>query len=218
MVCPIVMIHGNHEDFEFLRSIVPKTQKRPQTPVAVAELPTVDRFGHIHYLPSGWQCISTSGLVIAGIGGIESKSPHQKYDPMAYLDQGAIRHLQRMPRANLLISHQGPATFQPRGGSTTLNAFVTASLAEIWCHGHSTHEDPRIHSSTQCTILPLHDVAFHSDKSKPDDPGKDAWAAIEFFSDAPANIRRERPACWPEFQKFKWISVDNTLVAPILYY
>ena len=103
--CPVVMVHGNHEGFAHLVELL--TDDLPTNPVAISELPRVDSAGFIHYLPSGWKCVTRSGIVIGGIGGIERGQRQARYHDLAYLDELAI--------LNLLESRHEPV--RPRSGS-----------------------------------------------------------------------------------------------------
>jgi hypothetical protein len=117
--CPVVMVHGNHEGFDHLRTLVPS--RRPTQPVDMSDLPTVDTDGFIRYLPSGWRTTTAAGFVVGGIGGMEAGQPLVKYHPMAFIDDNAVEMLLRDGPVDILLTHQGPSLVQGTGGSPTLD-------------------------------------------------------------------------------------------------
>jgi len=209
--CPIVMVHGNHEGFEHLEQLLPAHYSK--APVSVSTLPTVDAGGRIHYLPSGWQCRTRAGTTIAGIGGIESGQRAAKYHPLAYLELPAIKRLPRMDRSDLLITHQGPARTQADGGSELLDVLLDGHVSRVWCHGHCVR-NPDIVYHGLTTVVPLHDIAFHSVKDKPLNPANDAMAVIEFHENDEIRIQRGQPLCWRDYRKHRWTEVGEVLVPP----
>jgi predicted phosphodiesterase len=88
LVCPVVMVHGNHEGFEHLARLVPG--RTPDEPVDASDLPAVDTNGHIHLLPSGWRTETPSGLSVAGVGGIERGQRRVDYHEMAFIRDDAV--------------------------------------------------------------------------------------------------------------------------------
>ena len=78
---PVVMVHGNHEGFDHLERLVPTAI--PGRPVAIHTLPPVDTHGHIRLLPPGWTAELSSGLIVAGVGGIHPGQRAADYHPMA---------------------------------------------------------------------------------------------------------------------------------------
>ncbi len=215
LVCPVAMVHGNHEGFTHLATLV--SGPLPAVPVGIMELPAVDSAGHLRYLPSGWKCVTPAGLVVGGIGGIERGQRYADYHALAYLDEAAILHLLEGGRFDLLITHQGPAAVQGDHGSKALQLLLDAEIARVWCHGHST-PNPVIgtagpHGAT--TVVPLRDIAFASKGPHAEDPGEDGWACITFGQDL--TVRRERPDFWRDYRRRKWRQLpDGRLVCPDL--
>jgi hypothetical protein len=104
------MVNGNHEEFAHLeRPVAPRI---PDEPVRPDDLPAVDTAGHIHLLPSGWRTRLPSGLLVAGVGGIERGQRCAEYHPMAYLEDDAVAHLLGVGAVDLLATHQGPSAVQ----------------------------------------------------------------------------------------------------------
>lgn len=210
---PVVMVHGNHEGFSNLQSILP--EKAPLKPVPIDSLPAVDPAARIRYLPSGWQCRTRTELIVSGIGGIELGQREAKYHSLAYLDRKNINRLEKLERADILITHQGPALTQNEGGSHLLDGLLGPRIARAWFHGHSVH-NPEIREIRGTTVVPLHDIAFHSLKDSPDDPGIDGWAMVHFDTAGGVQVQRERPAFWREYRKRKWQMVGDVLKCPDL--
>ena len=102
--CPVVMVHGNHEGFIDLEPWA--AQPIPKHPLEMSALPAIDTGQRIRYLPSGWKCRTPSGLIVAGIGGIEREQRHAKYHALAYLNERAILHLAEGTQVDILITHQ----------------------------------------------------------------------------------------------------------------
>jgi hypothetical protein len=214
LLCPVVMVHGNHEGFAHLEALAPPAI--PAAPVEVPALPPVDPGGHLRYLPSGWRCRTGSGLVVAGVGGIERGQRYADYHEMAYIDPGAVLHLLEQPPADVLITHQGPSGLQGEKGSDTLQLLLDGGVARAWFHGHSI-PNPEIgrFGPGACTlVVPLGDVAFPSKGPEADDPGEDGWAV---FYPGEAAVRRQRPEFWRDYRKRRWLEVDERrLVSPDL--
>ena len=74
---------------------------------------------------------------------------------------------------------------------------------------------PHIRTVRGVQVVPLHDIAFETDKRAPDDPG-DGWSILTF--DGPdVEIRRERPDFWRDYRRFKWgTKGEGVLVSPDL--
>jgi predicted phosphodiesterase len=214
LLCPVIMVHGNHEGFAHLETLV--ASPIPTEAVEIARLPTVDPGCLISYLPSGWRCRTQSGLVVAGVGGIERGQRLADYHEMAYIDQDAVAHLLGQAQADVLITHQGPSGLQGEMGSETLQLLLEEGSARAWFHGHaSPHPDIRRFGRGEATlVVPLKDIAFASKGLDGDDPGEDGWAVL--YGDG-ADVRRERPGFWREYRKRKWKAVDERrLVCPDL--
>jgi hypothetical protein len=213
LLCPVVMVHGNHEGFPHLKTLTSPTI--PDEVVEMLALPTVDPGRHIRYLPSGWRCRTRSGLVVAGVGGIERGQRYADYHEMAYIDQYAVLHLLDQPPADVLITHQGPSGLQGEKGSDTLQLLLEAGSARVWFHGHSI-ANPEIRGygpDGTTLVIPLEDIAFPSKGPHGDDPGENGWALYG----GGADVRRERPEFWRDYRKRKWQAVDEQrLVCPDL--
>ncbi|MEO0814734.1 MAG: metallophosphoesterase [Myxococcota bacterium] len=141
IVCPIVMVHGNHEGFRKLAALHPN--RIPELPVSIEALPTVDSGGRIRWLPSGWRTVGPGGRIFAGLGGIERGQRTAQYHDLAYIDQDAATELCSLePGAvDVLLTHQGPASTQGRQGSETLDVLLETRVAKHCFHGHSTRHD-----------------------------------------------------------------------------
>jgi Calcineurin-like phosphoesterase len=215
LTCPVVMVHGNHEGFPHLRQLAGDSV--PDRLVAPAELPRVDTAGHILYLPSGWGMRTSSGLTVAGVGGIERGQRYASYHDLAYLDEAAILHLLEQPPVDVLITHQGPNSVQGDHGSPALQALLDAEIAKVWFHGHSipNREITCAGPNGSTLVVPLGDVAFPGKGPTPDDPGEDGWACVSFSG--LLAVRRERPAFWREYRRRRWHRrPDGQLVCPDL--
>ena len=127
--CPVVMVHGNHEGFSHLETLMPKNI--PSEPVQITELPGVDTSGYIHFLPSGWKCFTPSGLIVAGVGGIERDQRKAGYHDMAYLNDDAIAALLEGSSVDVLITHQGPSSLQSSQGSETLQILLDSEISKV---------------------------------------------------------------------------------------
>ena len=115
LCCPVVMVHGNHDGFAHLQTLFSRS-RRPVAPVPVQDLRGVDSREFIRYLPSGWKTVLPSGLLVAGVGGMEAGQRRSKYHPLAYIEDGAVEGLLAEGRVDVLVTHQGPASVQgPRG-------------------------------------------------------------------------------------------------------
>ncbi len=215
LLCPVVMVHGNHEGFAHLARLIAGLDI-PADPVALPELPIVDTGGHLRYLPSGWKLIAPkSGKIVAGIGGIEEGQRYARYHPLAYLDETPILHLLDGPNFDVLITHQGPSGVQGNHGSPLLQNLLDAGLARFWFHGHSTPHKTITAAGPNgvTTLVPLEDIAFPGKGPNADDPGEDGWACLF----AEGTILRERPAFWREYRRRRWLQLtDGRLVCPDL--
>lgn len=213
LVCHVVMVHGNHEGFCHLETLVPPTI--PDEPVSLRELPVVDTGGYLHYLPSGWRCETPRGLVIGGVGGIEKGQRYADYHPMAYIDQDAVSHLLEQPPVDVLITHQGPSELQGEKGSETLQLLLDEAKAPVWFHGHSTPQKAISHCGPNqgTLVVPLEDIAFSCKGPEGDDPGENGWAILHKGSE----VERCRPDFWREYRKRRWHAIDEKgLVCPDL--
>jgi hypothetical protein len=212
LTCPVVMVHGNHEGFAHLETLV--SRRIPADPVAIDELRGVDSRGFIRYLPSGWRLRTESGKVVAGIGGMAAGQRQAKYHPLAYLDERAIDTVLCSGPVDVLITHQGPAAVQGRYGAPQLDPLLEQGTARYWFHGHSIPQ-PDVATIGKTTVVPLADVAFSSKGSRADDPGDNGWSRLT-FSDPPTLIR-ERPEFWRDYRRGKWTAIaGGQLVCPDL--
>lgn len=129
LACPVVMVHGNHEGFTRLESLV--TSPMSSEIVEVADLPGVDSSGRIQYLPSGCRCRTPGGLIVGAVGGIEEGQRRAEYHELAYVEDEAVLRIVDGPNLDVLITHQGPATTQ--GAATVRNAstFDKSNLSSV---------------------------------------------------------------------------------------
>ena len=216
LTCPVIMVHGNHEGFLHLESLV--RPEFPRAPVEVNALPTVDTGGHIRLLPSGWAVALPSGVVAGGIGGIEEGQRFARYHRMAYLDEAAILHLcEEIKRVDLFLTHQGPASIQGAGGSPTLERVLDAGVPRAWFHGHSLSDEDihRAGPGERTLVVPLEDIAFPGRDPENDLPGAGGWAAVTVGDDV--DVRREPPPFLREFRRGRWTRTKGgLLVSPAL--
>ena len=215
LTCPVVMVHGNHEGFSHLATLVPTVS--PDTIYDIRQLPTVDSGGFIRYLPSGLRCRTASGIIVGGIGGIELGQRDAKYHDLAYLDESAILRFLDNPPIDLLITHQGPAGIQADGGSTLLQELLDAEKMRCWCHGHSIRR-PGIADAGpngRVRVVPLEDATF---TKSTDEPGRDCFAAIYFDSPTePPRVEMIYPENWRNYRRKHWLQLDeHRLVNPDL--
>jgi hypothetical protein len=210
LTCPIVMVHGNHEGFGHLRSLVPR--RRPADPVPIDDLPTVDTGDRIRYLPSGWRIRTAGGHVVAGVGGMEAGQRRSRYDEMAYVDDAAVSTLCDLGGVDLLVTHQGPTAVQGDHGSPTLQRLLDAGVARVWCHGHSTPVGD-VTVVDRSTVVPLGDIAF----TRSGEPGPHGFAHVT-YADAGPTVVKAAPPFWREYrQKFWRPAPDGRLVCPDLW-
>jgi hypothetical protein len=215
LLCPVVIVHGNHEGFALLERIIPP--QPPAKPVPCAALPGVDAAGHIRYLTSGWHCVTPGGVLVGGIGGIERGQRQADYHRLAYIDDDAVLRLLEGPKLDILVTHQGPADTQGDVGSSSLQMLLDEEIAKVWFHGHSIPNPDIVHGGPKgdTLIVPLGDVAFPGKGLEAEDPGKDAWAWVQFQPDLV--VDRQRPEFWREFRRYKWEAQPNgQLVCPCL--
>ncbi|MBN2000809.1 metallophosphoesterase [candidate division KSB1 bacterium] len=207
LLCPVIMVHGNHEGFEHLAAIVPAGI--PSAPAGIDDLPGVDSQGFIKYLPSGWTVRLSGGVLAGGVGGIEHGQRTADYQKLAYLTDEAILSLLEGPSLDLLVTHQGPASTQGSKGSSQLQLLLDAEKSRVWCHGHSI-TDKQIRRTGKTTIVPLGDVAFTVKGPAAGDPGKDGWCILQFGDTI--YTKRARPEFWRDYRLRKWVSDKNGLL------
>ncbi len=209
LTCPVVMVHGNHEGFDHLRSVAPRRQS--PAVVTLDDLPPVDTGGHLRYLPSGWRVRTPGGRVAAGVGGIEPGQRRARYDPMAYVDPAAVSALSAAGGVDLLVTHQGPTAVQGDHGSPTLDPLLAA--AAVWCHGHSTPVGD-VTAVDGCTVVPLGDVAF----TRAGEPGVDGFAHVTFGGGGDPVVVKAPPPFWRSYRRKLWpAAADGRLVCPDLW-
>lgn len=206
--CPVVMVHGNHEDFPLLQGL---GEFAPGQQLELETLPRVDPGGHLRYLPSGCR-VEIGGWLVGGLGGIE---PGQRvsadYHPWAYLQPQAVQAIAHGPRLDLLLTHQGPARLQGSpAGSQLLDRLLEGGRApRVWCHGHSVRHD-QLELVGAGQVVPLHGVAFHERE-----PGRDAWCWLD--PGDPPMLQRGRPGGWEQLRSTEWLTLpDGRQVAPPL--
>jgi hypothetical protein len=216
--CPVVMVSGNHEDFEHLASITPPDI--PDDPVAIEELPRVDPGRRISLLPRGWRCVTRSGVALAGLGGVH-REQRSKYKQGAYIDEYALEVLMEVPPVDILLTHTGPAAVQPfPRGTPVLDPLLHRELALSWFHGHSIANEAIVHVG-KTVVVPLHGVAFEPRSSSPADPGRKAWCIASFKQDSieidrlgPDPHRRDH-AFWYELTHGGWTMPRDRRGRPI---
>lgn len=216
LCCPVVMVHGNHEGFAHLRSLVPATN--PRQPVPLEDLPAVDPRGRLRLLPSGWLTHLPQGHTVAGIGGIEPGQRRAQYHPMAYIDEAAVNRLLRH-HVTILLTHQGPSQFQGNDkGSPTLQKLLDAGKADAWFHGHSI-ENPEIQRAgpgNKCQVVPLNEIPFQVKGLLVGDPGEGGWALVT-LGPVSIHIYKSDQPCLRSFRRKGWKPTRNGwLIAPPL--
>lgn len=212
IVCPVIMVHGNHEGFDHLSRLdnIPFSAEIHEA----MDLPEVDTGGNIRYLPSGCKVRLPSGIVIAGVGGIERGQRRVDYHSMAYIDDDAVTHLLSEPRVDIMLTHEGPARVQgEEKGSVTFDMLLEARKARLWFHGHSTpHPDIVDFEEEQLRVVPLGDIAF---PKAGNEPGADGWVIVENRG-GELDARKETPIFLRTFRRHKWIDTESGLVSPSL--
>jgi hypothetical protein len=216
LCCPVVMVHGNHEGFAHLATLAPR--RRPAEVLEIEQLPAVVAGRFIRYLPSGWKMTTASGLIVAGVGGMEPGQRRARYHPMAFVDESAVESLLDGSKADILITHQGPSAVQGEHGSPTLQALLDADVARVWFHGHSTPNPQPIDAGPNgaCRVVPLGDVAFAGRGKSAGEPGLGGWAYLTVRDGVPV-VRKETPPFWRDLRQSHWARTsDGGLVAPDL--
>ena len=215
LTCPVVMVHGNHEGFSHLQTLVSAVAS--DEIIEIDRLHAVDSGGFIRYLPSGCRCRTRSGIVVGGIGGIEIGQRTAKYHNLAYLDDMAILKFLEIPSVDLLVTHQGPSGIQGDGGSGSLQELLNAEKMRCWCHGHSIRHPEIVDTgSNNCVrVVPLEDATF---KKGSNDPGRNCFAAIQFTSpEEPPRVEMFYPQNWRNYRRRHWLQLDEQrLVCPNL--
>jgi predicted phosphodiesterase len=223
LTCPVVMVHGNHEGFSHIETLIPTVP--PKDILDIDQLPTVDSGGFIRYLPSGFRCRTASGKTVGGIGGIEFGHREGRYHNLAYFDERTVSRFLEYPMLDLLITHQGPSSLQGDGGSLVLQSLLDAARMKVWCHGHSVSNPKIVTSESGVRVVPLEDATFQKQGSRAretsqragtfvnptGEPNDDCMAMIQFpdDSDVPAQITRGRPANWHIFRRQHWYALDD---------
>jgi len=216
LVCPVVMVHGNHEGFAHLAPLVPAGF--PEQPVALTELPAIEPSGRIRLLPSGWLAVTASGLVVVGVGGIERGQRTAAYHPMAYIDDAAVARLLDADQPDILVTHQGPTSIQGEHGSETLQLLLDHRAPAVWCHGHSTpHPNPvSAGPAGRTRVVPLGGIAFSGRGPNRYAPGADGWAMIARVGEELVVDKRAPPGL-RELRQHRWSRTpDGLLVCPAL--
>ena len=217
LTCPVVMVHGNHEGFAHLETLFPR--RRPAEPVPADQLRGVDSAEFIRYLPSGWKTVTPSGLIVAGLGGMErGQRRAAKYHPMAFIDDSAVEALLDGGKVDVLVTHQGPSLVQGQEGSPTLDVLLEEEVARAWFHGHGTPNPVPAHGGRNgmCLVVPLGDIAFPGRGRNANDPGLYGWSYLTFRNGAPVAVK-ETPPFWRDLRRHHWAQADDgRLVAPDL--
>jgi hypothetical protein len=208
LTCPIIMCHGNHEGFSNLAKNIP--DERPCVPILTNQLPTVDSGGWIHYLPSGWKCITENGLVIGAIGGIEQGQRYADYHELAYIQEEHILQFLEEKKFDVLFTHQGPSETQSeRKGSISLQLLLDEEKARVWFHGHSIPSPDVVNlgPNKKTKVVPLGDVAFSGKGLTAGDPGDIGWCWMQMGD--PLKYERSRPDFWRLYRRKKWKPIAN---------
>lgn len=211
--CPVVMVHGNHEGFTHLERLVPPGF--PGEPVPLYQLPAIEPHGRIRLLPSGWQALTLSGHLVAGIGGIEEGQRQARYHPMAYIEDNAVERLLHLDKSHILLTHQGPSAVQGDHGSPTLQVLLDEGIASTWFHGHST-PFPNPVQAGATWVVPLGDIAFPGRGPRAHEAGEDGWAIVTLKGNN-VLVDKGTPPFLREFRQTKWTrSSDDRLISPTL--
>jgi hypothetical protein len=210
LTCPIIMVHGNHEGFAHLESLVPRRVPVRSVP---GDLPAVDSGGHIRFLPPGWRVVLPSGHLAAGLGGIERGQRHAEYHPMAYIDDDAVARLLDGDRVTVLVTHQGPSGVQGPKGSETLQMLLEAGVSRSWFHGHSIpYPDVTLAGPGAGTlVVPLGDIAFPDRGPFLGEPGPDGWAVVR-IRENDIKVEKRTPPFLRDFRRKKWLATEGGLL------
>lgn len=157
---PILFIRGNHEDFDWLRSL------EVEAKLGIAKTDPYDLF---RYVPDG-AVLSFEGFRIAFMGGVEERTGDagiepQSYDHLLALDAGYV---------DLLITHQGPfgSSAGFRGdihGSRLISELLSRLQPRFHVFGHA-HQQTGPQALAHTTYLGL-DALVASAKWEPDAKG-----------------------------------------------
>ena len=212
LTCPVVMVHGNHEGFSHLQTLIPSIDL--DAILEIHQLPTVDSGGFIRYLPSGFRCRTTSGKIVGGIGGIERDQRRSEYHELAYLAPSAIKRFLDNPVMDLLITHQGPSSIQGDGCSESLQKLLDANKMRCWSHGHSIHQ-PGIADTGITRVVPLEDATFAKFGSVPE---RGCVATIQFdCPEEPPQVEMIYSQNWYNYRRDHWFALDEQcLICPDL--
>ncbi|NPB04311.1 MAG: hypothetical protein GXO39_07880 [Thermotogae bacterium] len=203
----VIAIRGNHEDFEYLRSITP--ERTPPMPVEVEDLPSLDPNGFIKYLPDTWVVRLPSGTTVAGLGGVTTKKK-------GFLPEEDILELMGIlgdiGLVDILLTHQGPEAVQEEAGSYELNDLLGG--ARYWFHGHAVR-NPEIVTVKGTTVVPLEHANFsHSRELDPN-----GWAVLKLGEEE--KVWRGLPKGAPEVAHGRWIrwkfNGKEVFVSPLLW-
>lgn len=176
LLCPVVMVHGNHEGFPLLAGLLKSIPVAGDVPIG--ELPRVDPAGRLSYLPGGWRTQTDSGLLIGGIGGIDREQRKIQYHDLAYITDKAVQAVLEGSPLDVLLTHAGPARLQGfPAGAPSLDAILDAGITRSWFHGHSLPA-PDIQTIGTTTVVPLHGVPFRTRGPDVGQPGEDAWCLV----------------------------------------
>lgn len=207
LTCPVVMIHGNHEGFAHLETLLPQSGPVTGDP-PVEALPAVDTGGFIRYLPSGWRCQLASGLRVGGIGGVARAGGSVKYPDLAWINEEAVLAILGTPELDLLLTHQGPAAVQGPAGTDMLDPLAETEIATVWCHGHSVPHEAQLrvgpHSGT--TVVPLAGIPFAQEHGR---PGEGGWCHLVFRSGSPPAIDCTPPAFLRDYAQSRWFPIGR---------
>lgn len=134
---------------------------------------------------------------------------------MAYLDDSAVVALASGGPADLLVSHQGPASVHGEYSSETLDRLLSRPAARVWCHRHGgrTLEPTAAGVEGRCLVVPLGDVAF-SGRGGNAGPGLEGWCLLTLAGGG-VTLERALPSFWREYRRKLWRRArGGSLVCP----
>ena len=203
----VVAIRGNHEDFEYLRSITPESA--PDMPVGLEDLPSLDPNGFIKFLPNTWVVRLPGGTTVAGLGGVTDQKKGLITEEELLTLMGILGDLGQV---DILLTHQGPEVVQEEAGSPELNDLLGG--ARYWFHGHAVR-NPEIVTVRGTTVVPLEHANFSHGKAL--DPN--GWAILRLGGEE--KVWRGLPKETPYLSPNNWIrrrfNGQKVLVSPLLW-
>lgn len=210
--CPIIGVHGNHEDFARLSQLVPENFN--DAIVSPSDLPTVEPTKKIRLIPNGWIVRLQSGVTITGFGGIESRKKENAH-PMTFIDEAAVeKFLESGLRTNILLTHEGPSSALKEGGSQLVQKMAMERVDDFVIHGHHVEQSPfPIDPKTgKPLVIGLEGIAFHGKSTA---PGQ-GWARIVFDSERQTfSVKNSVPDFVTyEFSRGRWLMTEDGVLIP----